>query len=223
MCPDPLSGVPLAFKGGGAWDSLGHGCLESGTCGFVPWFLGLTLRWQVAVYGSFCEFTEWHEKSHGSCLLVGSLSEDSDLPHAGNPKETGATTVLLTPASQVDLDYSSFFFFLMFLEHGYGFSHCYGITQPWFLAHRLHSDELMCGGPHSKCSSSMQNFHSWHCFSTHLELHAHLELSSTVTGPEVEEQRYKSQLPCLWSLLWKSDIDKWNNSTLRRNMVVFFF
>lgn len=65
----------------------------------------------MAVYGSFCEFTEWHEKSHGSCLLVGSLSEDSDLPHAGNPKENGATTVLLTPASQVDLDYSSFFFF----------------------------------------------------------------------------------------------------------------
>ncbi|XP_043323699.1 zinc finger protein 79-like isoform X3 [Cervus elaphus] len=30
----------------------------------------------------------------------GSLSEDSDLPQAGNPKENGLTTVLLTPASQ---------------------------------------------------------------------------------------------------------------------------
>ncbi|XP_061066977.1 zinc finger protein 892 isoform X3 [Eubalaena glacialis] len=30
----------------------------------------------------------------------GSLSENSDLPHAGNPKENGLTTVLLTPASQ---------------------------------------------------------------------------------------------------------------------------
>lgn len=30
----------------------------------------------------------------------GSLSEDSDLPQAGNPKENGLTTVLLTRASQ---------------------------------------------------------------------------------------------------------------------------
>ncbi|KAG5211775.1 hypothetical protein JEQ12_014204 [Ovis aries] len=31
----------------------------------------------------------------------GSLSEDSDLPQAGNPKENGLTTVLLTRASQL--------------------------------------------------------------------------------------------------------------------------
>ncbi|XP_060025993.1 zinc finger protein 892 [Lagenorhynchus albirostris] len=30
----------------------------------------------------------------------GSLSENSDLPHAGNPKENGLTSVLLTPAYQ---------------------------------------------------------------------------------------------------------------------------
>lgn len=83
----------------------------------------------MAAYGSFCEFAERHEKSSWLLSLVGSLSEDSDLPRAGNPKN-GVTTVLLTPASQVGLDYSSFSFFLMFLEHGYGFFHCYGITQP---------------------------------------------------------------------------------------------
>lgn len=68
----------------------------------------------MAVYGIFCKFIERNKKpSWLLSLLVGSLSEDSDLAHAGNPKENGVTTVLLTPASQVGLDYSFFFSYVL--------------------------------------------------------------------------------------------------------------
>lgn len=142
------------------------------------------------MYGSFCEFTARQEYSSWLLSpLVGSRSEASDTPHAGNPTENGVTS-----ASQVSLDY---FFFLSDVLRAW----MWFLPLLWnwsaLIAGLLDAvDKLIRGQPHGKRSSSVWNPPPQHYFSTHLVLDEHLD-SSVVISLVVRCKGIKASCPWL--------------------------